>query len=471
MPQIRITAKVFIVFLFAALIWSCGGSSGNNSGGGNQGTGTSAVVKGTMEVGSVIVDGVEYTVAANATILIDDNPGTEAELEHGMEVELRGHINDDGVTGQAEFIAAENEVRGLVESIDTLSDPQSFVVLGQTVIVDDLTVYANVLSLAGISAGDPVDVHGQRDAGGNIRASRVELLAGVVAEVELRGTVSGLPGNTFNIGPQVVDASGATIEPAGSSIANGDFVEVKGTLNAGVLIATLIQHEDQEHHELEPAENEHFEVEGFVSGFTVHPGTFQVAGQTVQTTASTNFINGSSDDMDNNIEVEAEGHNMGGTLVAEKIEFKRPKIRFITDDMTYDAIAGTLTMYGKPVVLNDLTEINNNAAASTRLEMRGYIDSNDNIIAERLEDGGNSNGGRDVLQAVVENETASSLTFLTDIVADLSDPGVSFRDDNEAVITRAAFFDAVGVGSVVKVRGDFNAVTNVLVADEAEIED
>jgi len=426
-----------------------------------------------MTKGSVIVNGVTYTVAANTTILIDDNPGTEAELEHGMEVEIHGNVNEDGVTGEAEFIAAENEVRGLVESIDTASNPQSFIVLNQTVIVDDLTVYANVLDLAGISVGDPVEVHGQRDANGNIRASRVELLGGgAITEVELRGIVSGLSGDNFNIGLQAVDASNATIEPAGSSIANGDSVEVKGNLVSGVLIATVVQHEDQEHPELEPAENEHFEVEGFVSGFTVHPGAFQVAGQIVQTTASTNFINGSSDDMGNNIEVEAEGHNVGGTLVADKIKFERAKIRFITDDMTYIPATGTLTMYGKSVILNDLTDINANAVASTRLEMRGYIDSDGNVVAEQLEDGGNSNSGRDILQAIVEveDEAGASLTFLTDITADLSDPGVTFMDDNEAVITRADFFGAVGVGSVVKVRGEFTAATNVLLADEAEIE-
>jgi len=480
MKNLKFIGNIFILILLSTMIWSCGGSSSNSNvvddGSGNnngQTTGTDVVLTGTMDVGSVIVDGVRFTVASGATILIDDNPGTENELEHGMEIELRGHVNDDGVTGVADFIVAESELRGLVESVNAAANPQSFVVLGQSVIVDDLTIYANAVNLAGISAGDPVEVHGQRDASNNIRASRVELLTGDIAEAEIRGTVSALSGNTFSIGVQVVDLSGASIEPTGTAIANGDFVEVKGNLdNAGVLIATVVQLEDIEHPETEPAESEHFEVEGFVSGFSALPGTFLVAGQTVTTGASTDFENGSSEDMDNNIEVEAEGHNASGVLLADKIKFKRPKIRFITDNMNYDSGAGTLTMYGKIVVLNDLTDIRGDAATSTRLEMRGYVDSAGNIIAERLEDGGNNNSGRDILQAVVEveNETASTLTFLEDIVADLSDPGVEFHNDNEAVILRAEFFGAVTVGSVVKARGEFDAGTNTLAGDEAEIE-
>ena len=98
--------SLLLVLLSVVVIIGCGSSSGG--GGGNGGTSTTSIkTSGVMTKGSVILNGVTYTVAANATIRIDDNPGTEGGLDDGMVVKLSGTKNGDGVTGTAEAIEEE----------------------------------------------------------------------------------------------------------------------------------------------------------------------------------------------------------------------------------------------------------------------------------------------------------------------------------------------------------------------------
>jgi len=169
-----------------------------NCGGGTGGTGatngsTTAVSIGVMTKGSIIVNGVHFD-DSTASIRIDDRAGTSAELQSGMVVKVRGQINDDRINGVAQQVKVENEVRGTVQTHDPAAVPPSFTVIGQTVLVDDLTVFANFSSptitpSAAVAALDDgtsvVEVHGLRDSAGKIHASRVELVAPGVNTDEL----------------------------------------------------------------------------------------------------------------------------------------------------------------------------------------------------------------------------------------------------------------------------------------------
>ena len=77
--------------------------------------------------------------------------------------------------------------------------------------------------------------HGQRDADGNIRATRVEKLSGS-PEIELKGVVSNLGATSFELWGLTVAFSGAVIEPSGATVAEGDLVEVEGALSGSVLL-------------------------------------------------------------------------------------------------------------------------------------------------------------------------------------------------------------------------------------------
>src|SRR5215831_14319639 len=132
--------RIAVFAALTALLVSCGGGTG--------GTGvtstppSNAVSIGVMTKGSVIVNGVHFE-DNTATIQIDDTPKTPADLQSGMVVRLRGEINDDKVTGTAQIVNVSTEVRGTVQTHNAATIPPTFTVVGQTVFVDDVTVFAN----------------------------------------------------------------------------------------------------------------------------------------------------------------------------------------------------------------------------------------------------------------------------------------------------------------------------------------
>src|SRR5215471_10245913 len=136
MKALRIT----VFAALAALLASCGGGTGGT--GVTTPTPSNAVSIGVMTKGSVIVNGVHFDDNA-ATIKIDDTSKTPADLQSGMVVRLRGEINDDRVTGTAQIVNVSTEVRGTVQTHNGTTVPPTFTVVGQTVFVDDLTVFAN----------------------------------------------------------------------------------------------------------------------------------------------------------------------------------------------------------------------------------------------------------------------------------------------------------------------------------------
>lgn len=454
---------------------SCGSSSSSSPGA--VADNKNIVATGVMSKGSVVVNGVRFDDTA-AAVTIDDKPKAVADLQDGMNVKVRGRLNDDGVTGVADKVKADDELEGPVTSVTV--DPVAggkLVVLGHTVFVDDLTVFANVAGLAGIVAGDIVEVHGFVDANSQIRASRVEKKAPEGAEVNVKGIVSGLntAAGTFNIGNTVV-----TFVPPVTGLANGVRVEVEGAATGPTtMTAAKIEFEDIEDADFDADENENAEVEGFISGFTSHPGIFTVNGKTVQTTASTIFRNGSAIDLGENIKVEAEGRMAGGVLIATKIEFKR--VRVLIQSVATGVAAGQVTFFGSPgkvVYVNEMTRLDNinslaDIAVNTdRVEIRGFVNKAGQIIAERIKEIGGNND--DIIQAQVETENESARTVtLLGITINLSGGNVTFQNVNDNAITANDFFAAVvpgNPGTLVKAKGTFSVGTGILTGREAELE-
>ena len=245
-----------LVALAAALLSACGGGSGGGSG-----ASASTVSTGVMTKGSIIVNGVRFE-DTTANISIDDTPKSATALQDGMVVKVLGTVAEDGVNGMAQRVKALVEVRGKPTSVSPLASPQSLVLHGQTVFVDDQTVYSNLAGFGAITTTTLIEVHGLRDASGRIRATRIEAHAGQMGDSavdEIRGVVSGGTGTnpaTFNLGAQAVSAAGAVIVPAGATYQNGSVVEVYCTqpcLSAGVFQASRLKVEDAQDAAFQPA--------------------------------------------------------------------------------------------------------------------------------------------------------------------------------------------------------------------------
>jgi hypothetical protein len=320
-----------------------------------------------------------------------------------------------------------------------------------------------------------------------VRATRVEAVGAADGLDELRGTVSNVVTATqqFTLNGNVtVNYGGATFSPAGataSALVAGALVEVRGSLAGAVFTATQIDLEDAEDDTFRGRDNEKAEFEGYVSGFTAHPGTFKVNGRNVQTTAATRFVGGTATDLANNAKVEAEGTSSGGTLVASKIEFKQSRVLLYGRATAVDAAGRTVVVLGQSIRATAQTRIdtrsaNGNSSSLGDLvppnecaEVRAYLDGS-TIVAEEVKEP--SGCGKELVQArvVAKSDTTFTLTFLSNLNASLANASV-FRNAAGQAVSRAEFFAAIvpasatNVGTLVKVKG--NSLSAV---EEAELE-
>ena len=90
-----------------------------------------------------------------------------------------------------------------------------------------------------------------------------------------------------------------------------------------------------------------------------------------------------------------------------------------------------------------------------RMEIRGFLDGAE-VISSRLErdDTSPDPDERAILQAPVEakDETATTLTLLGTTVIAATASGTDFEDQNDNSISQGAFYNAVAVGEIVKVK-------------------
>jgi hypothetical protein len=441
-------------------------------GGGGSSTGTPIVVQGTMTMGSAIVGGIRFDDSA-ASVSADGNQKTSAFLGNGMSVKLKGRVNDDRLTGEADVIEVENEIRGSIGSVGT----DSFVVLGQTVYVDGSTFFAGGLSfsggaIGGLSAGNRVEVHGSRDAAGDIRATRVEKL-GAGADDEFRGVVTAKTDlASFEIaGTATFTYDGGTLIVGGMDFAIGDLVEVRlsGTY------AMRIELEDAEDSEFEPAEGAEIEVEGFVSGYTgLGDTSFSVGEQAVEIGAGTRFEAGVIDDLADDVRVEAEGHVIaGGALSADKIKFK--------DTIRIEANAdknGEPDALGLNILVTSLTEDKvaggvGSIAAGDGLKIRGFLNNDGaTITVTKIDDIGIVDADKIVLQGIAANPSSTAYTYTVAGVT-VNYAGATEIEDEDAAgsaaLTLAQFRDKITGGrTAVKAKGSFAA--GAFTAHKIEIE-
>lgn len=478
----RVLGTAFVV-LGVLFLSSCGGGGDSVL----QSPTALAFSAGTLTTGSVIVNGVTFTAAAGAAIIIDGNSGTEAGLRNGMQAKVRGRMNSDGTTGTFDKVKVEPEVRGKLAAKGAVDD---FTVNGQHVVVNDLTVFEdrvagafNALTFAALVNGDEAEIHGLRDANGAIQATRVERRDDkTAADDEVKGTVAApitatsfvLVNGTTTV---TINFTGATVlTPTGKTAADiiaGAFVQVHGPFTAGpspVVTATTIDFEDAADAEFEPAEGQEFEAEGLISGFTATPGTFKMGNASVQTTALTTFEGGVAADLADGMRVEVEGHKTNGILTVEKLKFK-DNVRI---EANVDALAAgtSLTVLGKSVKISTTTQITGVPVVGGGARIKGFA-SGATITAIRITAVAPIGANNIVLQGPISAVTPTSSITIAGLAVSTS--GIisanGFQDNNGVPMTAADFFAALKTTnpvSIVKATGTFDGTT--LAAKEVELE-
>jgi len=307
------------IAVFALLI-------GTSQGGGGV-VGTGAVAFGALEgFGSIFVNGIEY-FTDGASILIDGQPAAESDLRVGMRLRVDGVVFGSGSTGQASVVTYDPDVRGTLEGPVTLNTEGAFFTVGGIGIqADDATITDGVLAAAQLAAGDRVEVSGLRDeASGIFRALRIQRLDNAAGTV-LTGNVSGVTGNSFNVGDVTVSFDG-TVTGDATAVANGMVVRVKalGDPVGGFLVASEVRVLDGN---LGVPAGTSVTAEGVVSGLGAN--SFFVGAILVTYDASTRFRNGTAADLANGAVVEVEGISAAdGSVAAAKVKYPAPARGFL----------------------------------------------------------------------------------------------------------------------------------------------
>jgi hypothetical protein len=379
-------------------------------------------------------------------------------------------------------------------------------VMGQDVLVDVSTVFDNVITsladlrtLQGANVNHPeLEVHGSADNNGVIHATFIhkwadDRVAG--RDVQVRGTVAGLntAARTFVIGRKMVDYNALGALPAG--VGNASFVEAKGTLRVpdNAIVATSVKFEDATGGQ---PSGSRAEVEGFVNRVVTPNASFELIGpngvQTVTWTAGTTaFTGGTGADIGAGVKVEVEGtRKVGGALAATKIEIRRGNnVRMESTATSVTAVS--LTVFGKTVKVNALTQYKDSSSINLRtfgqldiavndtLKISAFLDNTTvpaSIVATRVERIDAIAFDRHILQGKVEVKSGGAFLTILGITVQTFTGTTEFLQADETpfpgatpVDRQIAFFNAVTPGQTnVKARGQFNL--GGILANEVQIE-
>jgi hypothetical protein len=399
----RLNPNILITILLTLFLVACGGGGGSsdtldsgnstpqndNQSGSDAGAPvvSSGVITG---FGSVFVNGVEFETGSATVSTDDDDFASEDDLEVGMVVTITGTVNEDGVTGEASEIEYEEELQGKIEEVFLEDD--RFIVLGQTVRIDDLTNFEG-LTFESMQAGQFVEISGIVDADGIILASLVKLEDmddESETELKLEGTISNFDLDTmsFELNGLTVDFSAAEFKKGTSDDLADDVVvrvKSKSDIVEGILLADIIVIKEKEDDDDDDVDDgDPVVIDGIIDSLG-EANHFTVNGHSALVNDETDYHNDSSiDDLVLNQRIRIKGVlNIDGVIVVEHLTLKAR--HYLSMEGEIEAVdstsePGTLTMLGYTFIVTEDTHFIDSGEDRVR-----YFDLTDLFPGDRVE--------------------------------------------------------------------------------------
>ncbi|WP_298607251.1 DUF5666 domain-containing protein [uncultured Thiothrix sp.] len=369
--KIKLTALLVGSALFLV---SCGDSL-TLAEGGMSGTGiTTGRITG---FGSIYVNGIHYDVD-NALFYRNGAPVTDqTSFAAGEFITVTGSLNSDGISGIASQVKFDGLVKATVEAI--AADGKSIKVLGQTVQIDLLTVLHGFDQISDLQLGNLVEVSGDRLPNAAIKATSISLIAGsyqTTDGLQVVGAISALnpPQKTFQLNGLTVNYGAANLVGWNDKpLANGQIVQVKASALpvSNVLAAKQLSLQTTQG---QYPDKSRLELEGIVSAITAAT-QFTLAGQTVITTASTQFIGLSASNLALGLTLEVEGNvDSSGNLQAERVilrDVSSSNGKELAGQITaIDKTLNTISLAGYILYLDNGSMLLKNSQTAKRLAQR-----------------------------------------------------------------------------------------------------
>jgi Domain of unknown function (DUF5666) len=370
-----------------AAIAACGGGS-NTAGVGSGGTGAFSVTaysEGTITgFGSVIVNGSRYD-DTTATVRDEDGPRSRSDLKLGMVVAVDGSVDSNNLAS-ASSIRFDSALLGPVSAVSLSS--KIFTIIGQTVQVDDSTVFGPSLAqgFASIAANDVLEVHGFLNAAANtLQATLIERKSGPT-KYKISGVIKDLQisTRTLMIGNESFSFANMDMGP----LSNGNVVKLRllprtppGTASWAITAYSLEIRSSMS--------QERAEVEGLVTQIN-SPTQFSVSNILVDT-SNASFPDGNTTVAIGN-RIEAKGKLVNGVLVAQEVKSeskgnKEIELRGTLSGL--NTVAKTFVLRGVTVSFNPPVEYDKGTEASlvdgANIEVKGkLIAGTATVKAERI---------------------------------------------------------------------------------------
>ena len=450
----------------------CGGGSSSDS---SSETGASVVSRGIITgFGSVYVNDVRYRTD-DTRFSIDDADGDESDLKVGMIVTVRGRT-EDRYNGSAQSITYDNELKGPVSAI-TL-DPadatrKTLTILGQAVLVDANTTIDDDggLSFDTIALNDVLEVSGYVTASG-FTATHIELQDNDL-EIEIKGRIENLTGDSFDIRGFPVSYDGGTELDDIAKLSEGLFVEVEGRLDSAG--TTLLARKIEAEHEGLDDDMDEAEIKGVITDFNPDDLSFMLQGQRVD--ASGARLEPATLVLADGITVEASGRVVAGVLIAYEIEQKGRKIEIRAPlssvDTNSETVRFTFNATDIIVRVNRQTEIEDDESdrqlqlyelvTDDFVEMKAFADSSGVVNAVEIER--ESFDGIRVTAPIDSFDASAFTVVLLGVEFDLS--ASRFEDESGNSLDAERFFDRLAPGRFIQIDdADGNAIF-----EKAELED
>lgn len=466
---INCLAGIAICLLALTSFIACSGGDSMVAGGGIGGTGiTIGAVSG---FGSIFVNGIEYDTST-AEIIVEGaqiGVGDQSVLDNlsvGKVVRIEGPIPED-YTGAASRVVYNDNVEGPVDNITNIdSHTKEVIVMGQPVIVDDLTSFENT-SFDLIAKGNVLEVSGHIYTEGFVYATYVEKKADFLAPdapVDLKGIVQDLDtlSETFKINTLTIDYSLVDTNSLSSgNPANGQLLEVKGTLDSNdTLVASSIEVED----ELGRDDADTADVEGIVTEF-FSISEFYVGNHLIKTDALTVFEGMLPEDIDVGTKLVVTGALKDRILLADKIK-SREKVKLESNVANVNPFDDTLTLSALEtiaIILNELTKIQgdvsqiNDIQVADHVRIFGRVLSDGSVLAARVFVKSSSDD-KVKLKGPVESISEPNIVILSITIDSTFIPDDGFEMSDGTPITPVEFFAMVREDDIVNVKGTFDGI-------------
>lgn len=288
-------------------------SSNSTTGATITATKVSGIASGVTSVNSASGTGTQLNLG-NLTIFIPANASvtpTGGTLRNGAKVKVFSTTAPQNGRLTANAVRIE-QIQNSVEDyrfsgIVTSSSPSA-----RTFVVDGLTVDGFRLEFQPLT-GQSVQVRGSLNASTQVlSATELRVNDPSLSTIELKGSIINFVSNSdFTVRNTRVNAGGlGTL----SGLSNGVFVEVKGTVSNGVVLATQVDIKS-------PTQGSELEQSGTVTGLNSAARTFVLGSSTVNF-SSASFENGTAQNLVDGVTVKVEGRLSNGVIQAREIEFR-----------------------------------------------------------------------------------------------------------------------------------------------------